>query len=74
MAVSYNNKGGAKVGKHMIYEIYRIMPLDGMVIYKSKRTKARADKLTAIKGTQFDEENRLGHRTAIYPHCSVLSS
>ena len=44
------------MGKDKIYENYRIMSLDGSVIYKSERANSKADKLTAVKGTQLDKE------------------
>ena len=44
------------MGKDKIYENYRIMSLDGSVIYKSERANSNADKLTAVKGTQLDKE------------------
>ena len=33
------------MGKDKIYENYRIMSLDGSVIYKSERAKAKDDKI-----------------------------
>ena len=44
------------MGKDKIYENYRIMSLDGSVIYKSERANSKADKLTAVKGNQLDKE------------------
>ena len=44
------------MGKDKIYENYRIMSLDGSVIYKSERANSKADKLSAVKGTQLDKE------------------
>ena len=41
------------MGKDKIYENYRIMSLDGSVIYKSERANSNADKLTAVKGTSL---------------------
>lgn len=44
------------MGKDKIYENYRIMSLDGSVIYKSERAKEKDDKLTAVKGMQLYKE------------------
>ena len=44
------------MGKDKIYENHRIMSLDGSVIYKSERAKAKDDKLTAVKGMQLYKE------------------